>query len=105
MPASINGRYLEFNINLMHDSTNVGYRAQLLAHLQKDAGAGFVTVAEFSNYTARNTDQNEGGINLSGFIDPTAAVTGDRWRVMILRRGRGESSSTEGCHLSIKSYS
>jgi len=106
IPAAMAGDYLEFNIQLGTDTGIIPNRIKLEMELQKDTGSGYTTEAAAADYVVRNNNIDRGSISISGYIDPTAVSSGDKYRVQVLQVAEGNAGQfwPDACKISIKSH-
>jgi len=106
IPAAMAGDYLEFNIQLGTDTGITPGRIKLEMELQKDTGSGYTTEAAAADYVVRNDSIDRGSISISGYIDPAAVSSGDKYRVQVLQVAEGNAGQfwPDACKISIKSH-
>jgi hypothetical protein len=106
IPASMAGDFLEFNIQLGIDTALTPSRIKLEMELQKDTGSGYTTEAAAADYVVRNDSIDRGSISISGYIDPAAVSSGDKYRVQVIQVAEGNAGQfwPDACKISIKAH-
>ena len=106
IPESMAGDFLEFNIQLGLDTALTPQRIKLEMELQKDTGSGYTTEAAAADYVVRNDSIDRGSISISGYIDPAAVSSGDKYRVQVIQVAEGNAGQfwPDACKISIKAH-
>jgi len=76
--SELDGKNAMFNVHINADTCTD--RTQLVLELLEDTGSGYAMIARSAQYSARDTDQNEGAAHLNGFLHTLA--DGYRYKVM-----------------------
>lgn len=95
----IDGKQASMNVQILGDGFN--NRTQVVVHIERDAGGGWVTLKRSSNYNSRDSDQNEGATSISGY--GVLLTDGHKYRIQVGNNHDGNVGiySPDGCYWSI----